>query len=63
MHKQKNHEFLTQAPKKTELTIETDDSFPNPKNYPGDSVNEHKELELGNAIIGAKEIGQQNENL
>ncbi|WP_026695004.1 hypothetical protein [Peribacillus kribbensis] len=63
MNPQKNNEFLTQAPKKKEFTIETHDTFPNPKNYPGDSVEEHKELEQANSIIAAKEIGQQNENL
>ncbi|WP_191992003.1 hypothetical protein [Bacillus aerolatus] len=30
---------------------------------PGDSVNEHANLEVANEIIGRKEIGQQNNNL
>jgi hypothetical protein len=30
---------------------------------PGDSVNEHSDLEAANELIGRGEIGQQNENL
>lgn len=55
--------YLTDAPKNREFTIRTDDVFPNSKNYPGDSVDSHKNLEAANMIIGGKEIGQQNENL
>ncbi|MCP3742130.1 hypothetical protein [Rossellomorea sp. BNER] len=31
--------------------------------YPGDSVNEHKQLEIANEVIGRDEIKQQNDNL
>ncbi|MBM7584090.1 hypothetical protein JOC86_000627 [Bacillus pakistanensis] len=31
--------------------------------YPGDSVNEHKQLEIANEVIGKEEVKQQNENL
>jgi hypothetical protein len=30
---------------------------------PGDSVNEHRNMEAGNIILAEKEIGQQNNNL
>jgi hypothetical protein len=45
------------------VTIETGGNFPNLKHAAGDSVDEHEQQETANAIIGAKEIGQQNENL
>lgn len=59
----KKESYLTNAPKKTGITIQTDDIFPNQKNIPGDSVDGHKYLEAGNTILAGKEIGQQNENL
>lgn len=31
--------------------------------YPGDSVNEHQDLEFANEIIGREEVKQQNDNL
>ncbi|WP_044022158.1 hypothetical protein [Bacillus sp. SG-1] len=31
--------------------------------HPGDSVNEHQDLEFANEIIGREEIKQQNDNL
>ncbi|MDF2035642.1 hypothetical protein P2R12_01430 [Cytobacillus oceanisediminis] len=61
--KEKEEKYLTQAPKEETVTIETDGQFPNLKNIAGDSIDEHEQLEAANAIIGAKEIGQQNENL
>lgn len=61
MVKQEN--FLTNAPKNKEATVENGTSFPNLKNVAGDSVDEHKELEEANIIITGDEIKQQNENL
>ncbi|RTR28765.1 hypothetical protein EKG37_16225 [Robertmurraya yapensis] len=58
-----NDEYLTHAPKKKGVTINTDGRAPNQKNYPGDSVNEHESLETANTIIAEGEIGQQKENL
>jgi hypothetical protein len=59
----KKEDYLTTAPKRTVMTINNGAIFPNLKNVPGDSVDEHARLEEANTIIGASEIGQQNENL
>ncbi|WP_180955708.1 MULTISPECIES: hypothetical protein [Bacillus] len=59
----KTEEYLTYAPKQPVITIQNDDTYPNLKNIPGDSVDSHKDLEVANAIIGGEEIRQQNENL
>ncbi|MGJ7921561.1 hypothetical protein [Neobacillus sp. LXY-4] len=59
----KNLNYETTAPKQPSFTIQTDNASPNPTSIPGDSVNEHKNLELANAIITGDEIKQQNENL
>ncbi|GHH98380.1 hypothetical protein [Neobacillus kokaensis] len=59
----RKQDFLTTAPKKQEITINNGNVFPNLKNIPGDSVDEHKQLEEANAIITGDEIRQQNENL
>lgn len=56
-------QYLTNAPKKVRLTIETDQAFPNRKTVPGDSVDEYMELKTANEILAGDEIGQQNENL
>lgn len=58
----KEEDYLTHAPKKEQVTIGTDNNYPNLKNYPGDSVNEHEQLESANAIIAEGEFGQQREN-
>lgn len=55
--------YLTPSTKEKQFTIQTDDTFPNQKSIPGDSVDEHKNLETANAIISGDEIKQQNENL
>lgn len=60
--KNKKEHFSTQAPKKEQVTIGTNENYPNMKNYPGDSVNEHEQLETANSIIAEGEIGQQREN-
>lgn len=57
----KDDEFLTNAPKKEEFSIQSE-SYPNRKNTPGNSVNEHKNLEIANEYLAGKEIGQQREN-
>jgi hypothetical protein len=59
----KKEDYLTTAPKKTVVTINNGAVFPNQKNVPGDSVDEHSRLEESNTLIAAGEIGQQNENL
>lgn len=63
MKLEKKENYLTTAPKKEQVSIENGSIFPNLKNVPGDSVNEHKELEEANIIITGDEIKQQNENL
>jgi hypothetical protein len=55
--------FLTNAPKEKKLTIFSDQTFPNLKNTPGDSVDEYAELKTANGILAGEEIRQQNENL
>ncbi|WP_223703421.1 hypothetical protein [Sutcliffiella deserti] len=55
--------YVPQATKEPEITIQTDGTFPNAKSIAGDSVDEHKNLEVANAIIAGDEIKQQNENL
>lgn len=58
---------LTNTPREKEYTIRTDPSSYNLFNttsyYPGDSVNEHKELEEANEDIATEEIKQQHNNL
>lgn len=56
-------EYATHAPKNPEVTIENGNRFPNKKTVPGNSVNEHEDLENANAIIAEGEIEQQRENL
>jgi len=63
MAKTKNKDYLTTAPKESQLTIQNGSVFPNLKNIPGDSVDEHEFLEEANTIITGDEIRQQNENL
>ncbi|APH04779.1 hypothetical protein A9C19_08485 [Bacillus weihaiensis] len=55
--------YVTNSPRKKELTIQTDSSYPNLKNIDGDSVDEHKNMEVANALLAHKEIAQQQENL
>lgn len=59
----KTDNFLTTAPKQPQISTNTGGEFPNLKNGPGDSVNEHKNLEDANHILAGDEIRQQNENL
>ncbi|MEH7107059.1 MULTISPECIES: hypothetical protein [Bacillaceae] len=59
----KRKDYLTTAPKEPQMTINNGAVFPNKKNVPGESVDEHEYLEEANSIIAAGEIGQQNENL
>ncbi|MGM7724633.1 hypothetical protein [uncultured Metabacillus sp.] len=58
----KKENYLTNAPKKEQITLQTDGSYPNLKNIDGDSVNEHKHQEVANSLIAEKEFGQQQEN-
>ncbi|MBO8176798.1 hypothetical protein [Aeribacillus pallidus] len=59
----RTEDYLTPAAKKEQITIQAYDPLEEPKNIAGDSVDEHKNLEKANAIIGEDEIKQQNENL
>lgn len=59
----KKKDYLTPADEQPLVTIDNGSVFPNKKNTPGDSVNEHKALEEANMIITGDEIRQQNENL
>ncbi|AMM93827.1 MULTISPECIES: hypothetical protein [Peribacillus] len=55
-------EFLTNGMGKQTITVQTDNKYPNPRNIPGDSVDEFSVLKDGNQYLAEKEIGQQNEN-
>ncbi|MBD8027474.1 hypothetical protein ACH0B5_15045 [Ureibacillus sp. 179-F W5.1 NHS] len=57
---EKKDNYPTTAPKKKEITIETNSNL---ENAIENSVNKHKEYEAVNISIGADEIKQQNENL
>ncbi|WP_462411857.1 hypothetical protein [Neobacillus sp. Marseille-QA0830] len=59
----KKKDYLTTAPKENLFTINNGAVFPNLKNVPGDSVDEHEFLEEANTLLAGDEIGQQNENL
>lgn len=59
----KKEDYITTAPKKAQVTINNGSIFPNLKNVPGDSVDQHEYLEEANSIITGDEIRQQNENL
>lgn len=61
--KKTEKKMLTNAPLEQKLTIETDRTYPNPNNIPGDSVDEYMQLKTANGILAGDEIGQQNENL
>ncbi|UTR08658.1 hypothetical protein MM300_11875 [Evansella sp. LMS18] len=70
--KQKKESFaankitLTNTPVDEEITVSTETSSRDPFNtnkyYPGDSVNEHKEIEEMNLDLAKEELKQQNEN-
>lgn len=57
---------LTNAPEDEEITIHTNLSSINPlktnQYYPGDSVEQHKNLEEANRDLAQDELRQQNEN-
>jgi hypothetical protein len=55
--------YLTNSPAREQVSVQSSEALTNSKNIPGDSVAEHKELELANAILTGDEIKQQNENL
>lgn len=59
----KKTNYTTPAIKKPVFTIESGDTYPNPESIPGNSVDEHKQLEEANTLMGGDEIKQQNENL
>lgn len=66
MTKKKAEDLLTNASSEETFSVSTEmnSRHPNQKqhNYPGDSVNEHKNLEEANIYINQGEIGQQREN-
>lgn len=49
--------------KEETLTVRTNNVLINKRNIPGNSVDQHYELEESNAVIAENEMGQQNENL
>lgn len=54
----------TNAPKNIELTVQADANARLLNDFfPGNSVNEHKNLEIANEIVGGDEVKQQNDNL
>ncbi|MBU9712856.1 hypothetical protein [Evansella tamaricis] len=61
-----DHSTLTDTPTEAEYTVRTDTSSRDPlesnQYYPGDSVNEHKNLEEANRDLAKEELRQQNEN-
>lgn len=57
---EKKEPYPTTAPKKKQITVESDSIF---KNVVENSVNKHKEYEEANLAITSDEIKQQNENL
>ncbi|MDQ6599245.1 hypothetical protein E2K98_22025 [Bacillus salipaludis] len=63
MAKAKKEDYLSNAPKQEQVTIENGSIFPNLKNVAGDSVDRHMELTEANIVITGDEIKQQNENL
>ncbi|MBI0575922.1 hypothetical protein IEC97_01000 [Neobacillus cucumis] len=63
MAKAKKEDYLTNAPRQEQVTIENGSIFPNLKNVAGDSVDRHMELTEANIVITGDEIKQQNENL
>ncbi|WP_170005848.1 hypothetical protein [Bacillus fonticola] len=64
MSKKKNADYLTQAPKKEQISAVNDAEYSNLKDgYAGDSVNDHKALETANRDLAREEIQQQSENL
>ncbi|MFC9597275.1 hypothetical protein [Peribacillus butanolivorans] len=58
----KKQDFLTNGMGKRVITVQTDNIYPNPRNVPGDSVDEYSVLKDGNQYLAEKEIAQQNEN-
>ncbi|MFE0504879.1 hypothetical protein ACWF7H_04790 [Peribacillus butanolivorans] len=58
----KKQDILTNGMGKQVITVQTDNKFPNPRNVPGDSVDEYSVLKDGNQYLAEKEIAQQNEN-
>lgn len=64
---EQSDQILTTAPKEREFGVATDVNTKNPLDsqqyYPGDSVNEHKNIEDVNLYMDEGEISQQNNNL
>jgi hypothetical protein len=56
-----SQDVLTNAPNERSIVIES--ALNEKKPYPGDSVDEHKQLEEMNRFITGEEIKQQNDNL
>ena len=62
----KDKDLQTNAPKEATVGVTSALNTKHPAKteqiYPGDSVNEHKRLEIANMFLAKKELGQQNEN-
>ncbi|MEK3974639.1 MULTISPECIES: hypothetical protein [unclassified Psychrobacillus] len=54
MKKQEN--YLKNSHKKQKLTLDNGSTFPNGKNMPGNSVDEHKAFEEANIILTGDEM-------
>jgi hypothetical protein len=65
MDKKNRKEIETNAPKHEELSVQPTFSAlsDTQETFPGDSVDEHKNLESANKAIGIDEVKQQFENL
>ncbi|MCD7034216.1 hypothetical protein LRR81_08215 [Metabacillus sp. GX 13764] len=61
--KKNTDQYVTPSGENEQLTVQSDGAFPNQKNVARDSVEEHKNLETANILLGEDEIRQQNENL
>lgn len=59
----KLEEFSLATSKKETLRVRTNNVLRTKRNIPGNSVDQHYELEEANTVIAEDEIGQQNENL
>lgn len=58
----KEDKYSSSAPKEAQITVDNDQNYPNKKVISGNSVDEHKELEVANMELAEKEIGQQFHN-
>ncbi|MCU9614484.1 hypothetical protein OEV98_13140 [Caldibacillus lycopersici] len=62
----KTKQLLTDTPQEEKVSVSTEMNSRYPLQaqhyYPGDSVNEHKNIEEANIMLSEGEVGQQREN-